>query len=446
MKTYAFNRMLSLVVTLTLFGCSGLPSIAMSSTPTATSTKIFTSTPVIKTPVGTHPIPTTEQSSEGSFPHPIPATEESSEEILENCLEMFPFEAPPPVETANHLLLLQEDSEPRSLFLDNLGNGIKTQITSSNSYEVFISPNHTQFGYVQLKKPTREEFLTIHDSKGEIIKIMPLPLASFFWGWLDKDQIMITIKKDADSTDPYALFVFNLLGGTSKELSDQESYKDLEDVSYLPWQYNRVIYDPTLNFAVYPSHHGEAATLYNVSSQEVLSVLRTITAYIASPAWSPDGNFVVLAGAPVQKDEETVLYRDTNELFLLDKLGNVTQLTHFSKQYGRGEVGEVSWSPDGKHLAMWVSVGSDTDERLMVLDLDSRQVTNYCVTGMKFEGGFSKQPKPFWSPDSRIILINNRDSVDSPTNIIWIDIQNNWLGMYPTNAHLWGWLTTPESR
>ena len=428
MKTCELNRMLGLVFILTLFGCSGLSGSAMTSTPTAISTKIFTSTPIIKTPVGTHL---------------IPATEESSEDILENCLEMFPFEAPPPVEIANHLLLLQGDSQPRSLFLLNVGNGIKTQITSSNSYEIFISPNHTQFGYVQSEEPSREEFLTIHDSKGKIIKIMSLPLASFFWGWLDNDQIMITTKKDVDSTDPYALFVFNLLDGASKELSDQESYKDFYDVSYLAWQYNRVIYDPTLKFAIYPSHYGEAVTLYNVSSQEELSVLRAITAHIASPVWSPDGNFVVVAGDPVQKDEETVLSRDTNELFLLDKLGNVTQLTHFSKQYGRGEVGNVSWSPDGKHLAMWVSIGSNTDERLMILNLDSRQVTNYCVTGMKFEWGFSMQPKPFWSPDSHIILINNRDSINSPINVIWVDIQNNRSGIFPTNARLWGWLTSP---
>ena len=410
----------SLVILLSLMGCSIFPNNDL------VASSEYTPTPIADSIASTVTI------QPGVIP-PMP------EPVIEGCLDTATTDGPPPIADANQFLLLQNDAEPRLLYLLNIANGVKADIPVSKPYSIFVSPDHLRFAYVQFTEQGSAETVVVRNGNNEVVKTFMLPSLSFFWGWLDNGHIMITTKKVPDTTDPYLLVVRSILDDSSREFSDQKSYQDFDNISNLGWQYNRVVYDPTLNYAIYPSDNGRAVTIYDITLQKKMAVIYTQVAFISSPVWSPYGDLVALAGNSEQ-EESSNSEASQNELFVVDNRGQIILLTNFSEQYQEGEIGNISWSPNGKYLAFWARTGSNINERLMVLNLDTKQVRDYCLTGLSNDGSYVSELSPIWSPDSRVVMINHRESAEDPTDVIWIDIQNDIVGIMHDIGLLWGWL------
>ena len=364
--------------------------------------------------------------------------------FVSKCADLggMELELPPPVETANHWLLLRDDQAPYPPHLINLANGIKTPLSDSNVIKLYASPDHQRLAYNTYSdfSPTSGK-IVITDAKGRSIKGIPWREEwTAFWGWLDNNHLMVT-KKAPEGKPVPSLIILSLSDNTVQELSSD--YPDFDNINYVSWQHNRVIYDPSLMLAVYPSYGGKSGTitLFDLSGQKILANFPANVSRTKQPVWSPDGLYVTIAETTAQRNPDASGNEHYDqELILLDKSGNLSRLTHFTEKYTDVQIGNASWAPNGRYIAFWFSIGDSHQEQLAVFDFDTNLVTNYCVTGFNLSMGNS--PKPVWSPDSRLILVNNKENEGTAEKVIWIDIENEQGAIMDTGLSVEGWLTS----
>jgi len=432
------NKLLIVFVLIVLLGCSTqvspvpLPSLTLTQTvkPVPTSTKVPTTTIT--------PVPMETRTATPSLTSTVP----KPEPFVNNCIKLSDG-LPPPVYRPNDILLLREDEAPYRPYLLNLAGGVKTSLTGPSGEDIlriFVSPDRQWLAY------DTHSYIVLANTKGKTLKQISREKDwTFFWGWLDDNQLMVTRKADREATTPATLVVINLSTGKYQELTQME-YPDFDWINFLPWQHNRVIYDPTLTLAIYPSHSGEpgSVTLLDIPNNKVLAALPADVVFTPQPEWAPNREAFVVAGTTTQTRLEDGNTWYNQELFLIDRNGKITQLTHFTDIYPYVSIGNAKWSPDGRQIAFWFSIQFGANEQLAVLDLDTLQVTNYCTTGRESHMGGSSQL--FWSPDSQIVVFNHYEGDDTPAKVMWIDVKNEW-GKYGsvmgTGFTVSGWLVSP---
>lgn len=428
-KPIHWIRFFNVLIIFVLAGCTVVNDEASLQIATATQASILPST----TPSSV-PIATPSATNTALVPDPF----------VDKCPKLL-NNPPPPVETANHRLLLREDQAPYPAYLLNPAGGMRKPISDPNLIWIFVSPDHQKIAYNahSMSNPNLNK-IVIMNAEAKILRSLPWEQDwTFFWGWLDNDHLMVTRKADKESTALATLVVLGISDNTSQELI-QADYPGIDWVNFVPWQHNHVIYDPSLGFAVYPSGNGDAITLLDLADQKIVAVLPANVSQTRQPEWSPDGNYVILAGTTAQRKGNIsgLTYKENynQELFLLDKSGNVTRLTYFTDKYDNVWIGSASWSPDGQHIAFWFSIGDSLQEQLAVLDIETRQVTKYCMTG--FDLSMGNSPRPVWSSDSRLVLVNNKESQEAPNKVIWVNIENGQGAVMDTGVSVEGWLTS----
>ncbi len=228
-----FRLYIYLSFVISLMGCTSSPILNTSQPTEAHSSAIALTSTLKPTPIFT------EQAT-------------LSEPFLNECINLNKG-LPPPVETAKQWLLLREDQAPYHPYLLNLANGIKKPIDDRDIVKVYISPDQQTFAYDTFSNFNQtNNKLVIKSVDGKVIKVIPWQKNwTFFWGWLDNNHLMVTEKADDEEWVP-SLVILDFSDGSSKELKSE--YPNFDNVNYLPWQHNRVIYDTTLTLAVYPSY------------------------------------------------------------------------------------------------------------------------------------------------------------------------------------------------
>lgn len=353
--------------------------------------------------------------------------------FVRKCVDLGEIELPPPVETTNHWLVLRGDQPPYLPRLINLANGIINLPPNSNVIKLYVSPDQQRLAYdTYTDSAPISDRIVVTDAKGRFIKdVFWESDWTAFWGWLDNNHLMVT-KKAPEGEQVPSLIILNLSDGSSREF--RSSYPDLDKINYLPWQHNRIVYSPSLSFAIYPSDNGNAITLLRVVDTMELAKIASDVTQTRQPVWSPDGNYVAVAGtSPSDKDSQ--------EIYVLDMQGNIIRITHFTDKYSGVQVGNASWSPNGRYISFWVRLLDSEYEELAVFDLDATVVISYCVPG--FNNLIGNSPKPIWSPDNRLIVVNSRESREKPEKVIWVDITNNQGAIMDTGVSVDGWLNSP---
>lgn len=122
---------------------------------------------------------------------------------------------------------------------------------------------------------------------------------------------------------------------------------------------------------------------------------------------SPDGTQFAVAAPEIAE-------RPVMDIFLLTEAGKTTQLTHFQKEHlGHALIENLSWSPDGKHLAFWLN------DMLAVANIKTGKVVDYCLRG--------RVPRSFpgyWSPDSKKLVFNlDTDTSTGPGFVTILDLE-----------------------
>ena len=193
------------------------------------------------------------------------------------------------------------------------------------------------------------------------------------------------------------------------------------------------MYDPKLTRAIYLRGNYFYA-LWDLQAKRL--VARFDTSDYPIPRWSPDGEAVVIAGNHIT---------GAFELYLIDRNGKITQLTHLNAYYTGEFFQNYSWSPDGSKIAIWLNVYPFKSGQLAILDLESGQVTNYCVPGDEtapMSALTYTAHAPIWSPDGRQVVVQNLHA-DRSSRVILVDIVQGWAAEIAKNMEPVGWLKAP---
>lgn len=235
--------------------------------------------------------------------------------------------------------------------------------------------------------------------------------------WSSASTIMLTI-------DPFSGVITDLP-------PDPDDLYNLINAYYAPplgW----VVYDPTLTRRAYPTVH-DGLVLENMETLERIGNYQVSDD--SPPRWSPDGQWFVIDKLKFNGSD----YYD-DELFLISRDGEESQLTHFSSDYPSVErITHYVWSPDGTKIAFLVQLQPDlrVNPNLAVIDVTTKKVTIYDI-----QSSFYSDTDPVWSLNGQQILITVPYG-DQEANVGLVDLNENWIIEIAENKIPKGWLNTP---
>jgi hypothetical protein len=288
--------------------------------------------------------------------------------------------------------------------------------------------------------------------------------------WLDNEHLLIDrgkVQEDQLMYEPHPQILWNPFTGDTQDLNP--TFPQIEfapDYDWYEYASGEVVYDPSLQLAVYPTipytiPYGEVV-LWDMQvkhsvDMKVKGAVATLTGGTGSaPKWSPDGQYF-LTNQKLTLDEPSLAEeRHDQELFSVSRTGEVKRLTYLTEAFKEVEFWQFSWSPDGRSVAFWMVVKPDKYPgimpndyadiyRLAVLDLASGQVTNTCIRGgadgiAPNGGSYSGPPEPpLWSPDSRQLLVKAMN-LGKGSYAVVVDLAHGFAARVGDNKIPIGWL------
>ncbi len=320
------------------------------------------------------------------------------------------------------------------LFLKNLENGSETPLATPEDTvsEIRISPDHKRVGY-QLGNTQLEWSLIVADARGNRKTERIWQKGFFILGdWLNNDEILLY-------TSP-PLVAFN----PDTQQEKNFDYPDFPAYAFDERSNRIVVFDPALERAVYKNTN-DTVTLYDLPNKKVLAEVDNHLKPSVIAAWAPDGSQAAVVGTIVLPSRPT---DESDDLFGMTREGQVKQLTHLTDHYGKlvdfSKAG-LSWSPDSRSIAFWISSPQNEYESwtLAVYDSTTQKTTNYCISN-DFESALNSTHyllPPAWSADGKQLLVENRyDKTSSRALILDLETKNAYQiakNMYPA-----GWLAS----
>jgi Tol biopolymer transport system component len=347
-------------------------------------------------------------------------------------------------------LIISGRGDDPSFFI-NFNQGSRQEIPKDRSC-FSTSPNSVWLVYCQdSKNPTENGSLVVENANGREMARLPIDSNWFFSNpdWLDDQHLMFNLWKDKSKPPSSILPVEIINPFTGEKLELASDYPDLipsgmgPDGNTMYFVNSTVVYRPSLDLVVYPKTPPGSAFVVlwdRKANREVASVKTLGFGYGHAPVWSPDGDQFVVAIVIKNNGWGNGYSEFVSEWFSVNQEGKVQQLTHFGDYFSYVEIGNAKWSPDGKRLAFWITTQPDLcgeGEHLAALEMETWQVTNYCITGVVGTGG----PPPIWSPDSRYVAFNSFDSGNH--RVVIVDLVQGWAAQIAGDYYPNGWLATP---
>jgi hypothetical protein len=201
--------------------------------------------------------------------------------------------------------------------------------------------------------------------------------------------------------------------------------------------YSSAVYDPSLNFVVYPEFeqgNGYFQTLWDRKSQKAVARVSNSGYYQNLPIWRESQKQFLLVGFP----NPTV---DQNEWVRVSLDGQVHQITDFWKIGQKYSIeNDAALSPDGKILAFSLSFkkadGYTVEStHLILLDLVSQKATDTCLSAGKIT----------WSLDGKFLAISTPLESGGNDRIFLLDPNANqsYQLMEGSSIIPIGWLIQP---
>jgi WD40 repeat protein len=249
-------------------------------------------------------------------------------------------------------------------------------------------------------------------------------------GWLDDQSVVLQGTRD-DGT----VIIFNPFTAEQQEL--RPVFYDFYQGDPPPYWFPT--YNPTLTRVVYPNGHyfkGVGYVLMDVQSGRVLWQYPFDSAPYVAAQWSPDGKQFAVAAEVNQARHNSPGFQ---EFFVVSEDGQVTVQTHLTDVYAAVYIGHFSWSPNGKQIALWLSVidnsadPSSENYHFAILDISTGQLTDYCV-----QNQFGS-PAPVWSPDGQQLIVENQLGND-----VVVDPQKGVAALLSEDMSVFDWMTSVE--
>ena len=273
---------------------------------------------------------------------------------------------------------------------------------------------------------------------------IPMDMHLAYFGaylWLDNQRLIFPLVQGEHQT-AYPVVVINPF--TSEQVKLTSDYPDLHlspagPATSMDFNFSDVVYDPSLEYVIFPSWGGEHNYIVlwdRQSNSEVAKVENHGQVFGHYPLWSPDAKQVAVAVVNREDNRDVV-----EEWYSVGRDGLVAQLTHFGDYFTSAEIDIANWSPDGRKLAFWLDVAPSLCPglNLAVLDISTKQVTDTCIPGVS-----DYAPPPIWSLDSRYIVVVNARTKPRQTILVdtaegqAFDITDMMDGARPI-----GWLVSP---
>jgi len=360
------------------------------------------------------------------------ATLSSEQAIKFQCPEIV-MEMP---KDLNGKIVIEDHSKNNELYFYDLSNNTITSIQDSDWWynSAATSPNRKIIAYQMYDGTGDKRYLAFSDADKNILKVFPWQDS---WDsivrWFNDDQLAIF---NSDSEQRMVQISYSKEDVKNVNL-DKLGYPDFAgEAIRIPF----VEYDPTFQRVVYPSIKSKHV-LVNVETLEILAEVPAIPTEPSDASWSSDGKYVAVVGGSPRPFSSL----ETDEIYILSRDGGL-HLTHLAEYYGASlQLLHPTWSPDGRYVAFWESddLNNNTDWKLTILDVNTDQVTNYCISTDYDTGTESHWVlPPAWSPDSKQIVVESYHSEDD-NGVILIDILNNRAIEIAENASPIGWMVSP---
>jgi hypothetical protein len=346
------------------------------------------------------------------------------------CLEVKTGQLEPGVYTGTIVLRGYEES-PSYLF--NLSTvDMKPLVAGkegkSSIFEK-VSPDHIWLAYEKFQ----EHGLVVRTVDGK--KAIDIPEEEDWYGlsgWLDNRRLLITLEGGPS-------LVFNPFTGERRVLSNDFPYL-AEPIGIGADWWGIAAYNPSLTRAVYPKV-GRKIVLWDMQAQrEVTSLFSAMRPFGRRPVWSPDGDEFILALQIYNSDLEPL----PEELYRVSKYGQQTKITNLGSYYENVGIAGYSWSPDADQVAFWLTHPSGNNEdyvkRLAILNMETSQVTEYCING----DVYGDIEPPVWSPDGTTLVVESRDHIDINRRlVVLVDLNNGWAAQIAEDLTPVGWMVSP---
>jgi dipeptidyl aminopeptidase/acylaminoacyl peptidase len=309
-----------------------------------------------------------------------------------------------------------------NLSLQNLKDGSSKIIDTASQpvWNVDISSDGQILAYTWFNTAISKWELVLADSTGHPQDVVWSSDQEFsFQGWLNNKQLIIqdskyiVIDPDQNSQVNYSFQYF-----PEFNLYHSDYY---------------VSFDPLLSKAIY--RNGKINIL-DLNSRTFVTQMED--GYDRTPivGWRPSSDEAAVVSSIPTKEN---LYGLPDEIFVVEKDGQVRQLTHLYDAFGLPlAINSLSWSPDGSKIAFWLH-DKDANTTLMVTDSVTGNSVNYCISNIldtSFPIGVSK---PIWSPDGKYLMVENRYATDK-NKVLIIDFSTNSAFPIAENASPVGWM------
>jgi WD40 repeat protein len=206
-----------------------------------------------------------------------------------------------------------------------------------------------------------------------------------------------------------------------------------------------VSYNPSLTRAVYPSHpgivnangqYGEIILWDMQTNQAITSLSSKNNPYGGEPVWSPIGDEFIMTLQDIDLSKDTLF----DELYLVSQDGQQTRISNLSVYYTKLlAIKKYRLSPDASRIAFWLRYGwveYFDKNQLAILDLETLQVTNYCIDGAMGDN------YPVWSPDGRQLIVEGRIDKDHIGTIL-VDLDKKIAFRIAGYFRPVGWMVSP---
>jgi Tol biopolymer transport system component len=341
-------------------------------------------------------------------------------------------------------------------FMFDMATNTITQITSQdeNHTRHIVSPNSQLVAYISTDLNSKKSNLVISDSNGQRLVTIPREKE---WvdmpAWLDNEHLLINIsglnQDENTSKKPATFLVLNPFSGERRILpSDFPGYIKTPSTIVPYWDgWSGVVYDQSLTRAIYPKFIGEGEGEFTYAlwdmgkEQQVVSLESTFKALTAfndifpMPRWAPDGSQFVFRGL-VDKPSSAEF-----NLFAVSRDGGINQLTNLPSEILIQD-SNLSWSPNGRFIALFIDYLSDDQKEISVglLDTEMLQLVDYCIPINSYS--FLDPSPAVWAPDGKQFLVTDW-SGEEHNNVILIDPNNNTATTITKDMVPVGWMLSP---
>ena len=425
----------------------------------ATNTSVASSTPT-KTPMPTRSLSTLQPTATLNGTNIFDPTYVPKSHILQNRLHTSCIQVQSSLpNSANRKLnlVLYDTLQNNVTFTQTLPDGEKTMLTDAIRDSIYVSPNRQWLAYLRRIGPRKRQFeLILQSADGKTQKEIGADVGEIGWvsDWINDDYIALALK--SDNGDILPLIAFNPFTNQQKSLQTDFPYQWNLD----SWEWEgggRAKYSPDLRHVIYPSSDSVFGNgvprdvLWDTAKQkEITAAMVGITGNLSeTPEWSPNGQLFALNLRGYYTDILITTNIDGTATFMPDMLGLYPDA--ITRIHG------WTWSPDSRFIAFWLQVYTNKtpvpnnenpllEERLMVLDVESGDITDYCAYGKQSTSPIGRgfvDYAPIWSPDGKSLLIE-RDiqGIKGKSRLILLDLDQQMSYEIAEDVFPFGWMVS----